>query len=76
MPSPAQRSFARKLAAKATPGKASARPASVSQPSVSGDPTRANEYELQRASIGEDLGVLKNMQSVASKIEAKAAMTT
>ena len=74
MPSPAQRSFARKLAAKATPNKASARPASVSRPSASGDPTRANEYELQRASIGEDLGVLKNMQSVASKIEAKAAM--
>lgn len=79
MPSPAQRSFARKLAAKATPAKAtsalrSARPAAGGHPAASGDPTRANEYELQRASIGEDLGVLKNMQSVASKIEAKAAM--
>lgn len=74
MPSPAQRSFARKLAAKATPAKTASRPGTSVKPAVSGDPTRVNEYELQRASIGEDLGVLKNMQSVASKIEAKAAM--
>jgi len=74
MPSPAQRSFARKLAAKSTPAKTAARPGTSGQPAASGDPTRANEYELQRAAIGEDLGVLKNMQSVASKIEAKAAM--
>ena len=76
--SPAQRSFARKTAARlsarsAGPASAATALAAPTAQSVGTD-DRQREYELQRAALGQDLGVLKNIQSISAKIEAKAAM--
>ncbi|WP_343611135.1 phage terminase small subunit [Novosphingobium sp.] len=70
MMSPARRTFARKMAAKA--GKsAHARPGVL--PAAEDGPA-ATEYELMRAALGNDLRQLSNTQSLEKKIELKRGM--